>query len=115
MPEVEIGQVVHWFPDNPGTNATAALVTGVGTETISITIFADGYVNGLTRDGVRHASDPKRRHINNEEAGCWDHTPTTKKLIPLAKLVASVGASRLAAQIERAVQSSSGPQGEKGK
>lgn len=75
MPEVHLGQTVIWYDGgNIADRPFAAIVVGVGSETVSLAIVPAGSHNLMVRDGVRHVGDPNRRAIKIEDAGAWDHT-----------------------------------------
>lgn len=78
-PKVELGQVVLWSQDG-GASGTPAIVTKVGTKTLSLAVIAESYTNFLTRSGVRHVSDPDRKRGSNAEDGLWDLTARDKRI-----------------------------------
>jgi hypothetical protein len=82
MPPVEPGMLVLWH-DGGDAQATPApaIVCTVGERTVALQIVAPLSHNLLFKDGVRHASDPDRRAIDQAEAGAWRHTPFTQALL----------------------------------
>lgn len=82
MPPVAIGMAVQWFPSwrTNETKPTAALVTDVSPETISVGHLSPGCMGTTPVDGVRHVSDPRRQIIDNSGCGCWRHVPSIEQL-----------------------------------
>lgn len=78
MPEVFVGDPVHWSPA-PGREPAAAVVTAVGPEAISVCLLAENARTVLPRDAVRHADDPATRKIITD-SGVWRHTPRTLRV-----------------------------------
>lgn len=90
QPPVEIGQNVWWYPQmtpNEGNPPTAAIVVGVGIETINVQVIGE-FQNRLYRDGVRHIGDPRIRNQLDSDRGTWEHTPEHKRILALEELIA---------------------------
>jgi len=97
-PTVEVAMWVHWKYDPLDERLAAALVTAVGDQSITVTVFHRGFVNGKSISGVLHAEDPalkKRTPDNQNQSGCWQHTPLTEKLMALVQKAAPKRAREL--------------------
>ncbi len=72
MPRAIVGPCV--WRDRPGADeVVAALITEVGQRTVGVTLFPPGSRVGITRQGVRHVSDPEFPKLVAQE-GVWDYT-----------------------------------------
>lgn len=77
-PEVMVGDVVHWYPDDAiDQKPFAAVVSAMGMRAVTLSIFNPQSYNLMVRDGVRHRNDPGLRTEDMVEAGVWEHTPRT--------------------------------------
>ena len=89
QPEVEVGQVVHWFDSVTTKQPAAAIVTKVFDASVNLSVTIDGYQTIWCRSGVRHAEDPALKEkpflLQN---GCWRHTKSTQDLQALRDLLA---------------------------
>jgi hypothetical protein len=80
-PTVSIGQIVHWFVEgNRRQTPCPAIVTGLGTKSIELSLIAPNYQALVPKSGVRHCDDPEAREVEFRASGSWDHTPETKKI-----------------------------------
>lgn len=81
MPKAFVGMTVLWRQD-AGDNrpAEAAIVTGVGTGSLSLSIAAKDSRALVVKGGVRHISDPQLRNVIAHD-GVWDYTDWDKKLL----------------------------------
>jgi hypothetical protein len=88
-PPVSLGQMVIWWDCGESDTSTpfAAVVTGVGTEALSLMILPPSSHNAMVRDGVRHNSDPNRSPALDTECGTWDYTDETYELHRLRDMV----------------------------
>lgn len=73
MPKLYLGQVVLWRHSRTSAEPAPAIVTRVGQSACSVLIFPVESKVGLTRDGVRHETDPDLARITSD-AGVWDYT-----------------------------------------
>lgn len=82
-PEVEVGDVVHWYPDDAEDQKPfAAIVSSVGIRgTLCLSIINPNSYNFMVRDGVRHRGDPFAKTDDLRENGFWQHTPKTNRLL----------------------------------
>lgn len=81
IPEVEIGEIVHWYVDGDLlTDPCAAIVTGIGLDTVNLSIMHPDLKNFQVKDGVYHLNDPRCRKAETRESGGWDFTPMGKKI-----------------------------------
>jgi hypothetical protein len=65
----------------PGDDWAPAFVTGVYERTISCTVFARDFPQGMTKDGVRFVDDPIAPHVDPYDGGgYWDYTEDQKLL-----------------------------------
>lgn len=78
----EIGDVVYWYPDGDvDARPHAAIVTAIGLNALTLNIIGPDARTFRVEDGVHHISDPYSRRVETRDAGGWDHTPRTKRLI----------------------------------
>jgi hypothetical protein len=88
FPEVEVGQVVHWFHDQGNDQLPyAAIVSAIGMRSITCNISMPDNYNFMVRDGVRHRDDPAAREGDVKDAGCWTHTDATLQLQDMRKAI----------------------------
>jgi hypothetical protein len=80
MPEVEVGQIVHYYPGGITTRPCAAMVTQADGNSVVVNIFMPNSYNAAIRDGVRHVSDPRTKDSERIENGLWDFTPSELRL-----------------------------------
>ncbi len=78
-PPVELGQVVLWS-HGPGAKPTPAIVIGVATHTLNLSVHVDGIRDHLSKQGVRHCDDPLIRTRPPSDQGVWDLTPRDKRI-----------------------------------
>lgn len=85
-PDVEVGEIVNWYPGgNPNVEPIPAIVTRLGCDNICVNIVDPSLHNFILRDGVYHIDNELARRPETVEAGGWDRTPLTKKLVDLAE------------------------------
>lgn len=78
----EIGDIVLWFPDGDiDAPPHPAVVTALGLRALTLNILGPDIKTFRILDGVHHITDPYCRRIETREAGGWDHTPRTKRLL----------------------------------
>jgi hypothetical protein len=83
-PFVEIGMSVLWYPDGDSRQQPhPAFITAVGQDTVCVNIMAPNSYNFMIRDGARHISDPRIKEAERREAGAWDYTPFTRRMLHL--------------------------------
>lgn len=72
--DISVGMAVQ-FRDDYGSEPAAAIVTAVGVDRISCTVFYEGFAQGDPRSGVMHSSNTlaKRQIELNDDAGIWDY------------------------------------------
>jgi hypothetical protein len=72
--DVAVGMAIQ-FRDDYGSVPAAAIVTAVGSDRISCTVFYEGFAQGDARSGVMHSSnkDARRQIELNDDAGIWDY------------------------------------------
>lgn len=88
-PFVEIGLQVYWYPDGDSRQQPhLAFVTGVGQDTVCVNIVAPNSYSFMIRDGARHVSDPRIKEAERREAGAWDYTPFTRRMLNLLQELA---------------------------
>lgn len=82
VPEVNVGDLVHWYPDDSlGQKPFAAIVNSVGIRSsVGLSIVHPQSYNLMIRDGVRHRQDPLVKADDLAENGFWEHTPMTQML-----------------------------------
>lgn len=81
MQDVEIGQIVYWYPDgDTQAEPHPAIVTAVGSFALTLNIVGRDLRNFIVRDSVHHIDDPLCRKEEFRESGGWDHTPFTKSV-----------------------------------
>lgn len=83
-PRVRVGDIVLFSRDLRGfTDPTAAVVTGVGDTTISVSVFTP---NGIVwQHSVHHKDDPAIHGDHGwDELGAWDLSDMTKAIYALA-------------------------------
>lgn len=73
MPAVTLGEMVLHYLDK-GSAPSAAIVTDVGSRTITVAVVPTHQRNCSPFDGVRHRLDPDLSE--NDRNGCWDYTVT---------------------------------------
>jgi hypothetical protein len=84
MPFVEIGMSVLWYPDgDTGHQPHPAFITAVGQDSVCVNIMAPNNYNFMIRDGARHVSDSRIKEAERKEAGAWDYTPFTRRMLNL--------------------------------
>ena len=94
MPPVEVGQIVHWYPDGDRNQQPhAAIVTRVANRTVSLNTVVPSILNFLPREGVRHVNDPDARQVEFRENGAWDYTKQHREHLELLRAVAKLTAS----------------------
>jgi hypothetical protein len=77
MPPISIGDPCVWR-HSPGHAATAAQVTRVGREAVSLILFPPDSRGGVVKDGVRFIGDPELPRLAHNDTGCWDYTARQK-------------------------------------
>lgn len=83
-PEVQIGDIVWWFPDQADDQRPyAAIVSSVGVRSVALHVVVQNTYNFIVRDGVRHKDDPSVRDHDISENGLWTHTQRTEELAEL--------------------------------
>jgi hypothetical protein len=83
-PFVEVGLTVWWYPDGDSRlQPHLAFVTAIGQDTVCVNIAAPNSYNFMIRDGARHVSDPRIKEAERREAGAWDYTPFTRRILNL--------------------------------
>lgn len=83
QPKVKKGNIVKWFKGGDRNLWCPAIVTSVGTKTVSLSIIMDGRPTFMPQDGIRHVDDPESRDFEFAEYGAWDHSDETKELASL--------------------------------
>jgi hypothetical protein len=72
MPKISLGPCLWRYA--PGAEPSAALVTRVNRETVSVIVFPPDSRGGSPRDGVRHSSDPRVPKLaTSNDTGVWDY------------------------------------------
>lgn len=80
MPAVELGDTVFWHLDgDDSVSPTAAIVTELGEQGISLAIVPPGTYNVQPRSGVPHCDDPRVRQMLDHDVGCWQHRDEFEK------------------------------------
>lgn len=80
MPKVYIGQTVLWRQDvGDMKQAEPAVVTLIGTGSISLSIIPCGSRAFVPKSAVRHYSDPQLKNVIAHD-GVWDYTEGDKQL-----------------------------------
>lgn len=93
-PVVLPGDTVLVYRHRGDTQPIPAVVNRVGGRTI----WASGFVNGVTEletwrrldSGIRHASDPDLGYGSEEGTTCWDYTPQTRSYVQMAQVLAQL-------------------------
>lgn len=85
MPKTKVGRMVWWFAPGDRSRPTAAIVTKVGFNAISVNIIMEDRGGFRSVSGVRHISDPEARNQNFEAFGTWDETDDTKLILKIAE------------------------------
>jgi len=69
-----VGMTVQ-FRHGFGTPPCAGIITAVGIDRVSVSVFTDGQAQPDLRTGVMHSSHPgARRNLEvNDDAGVWDY------------------------------------------
>jgi hypothetical protein len=75
MPAVEAGDSVWWHDGDESPPTGMALVTFVGTDTITLAVLGEGYQNFIVKTGVRHKGHPNKELIRQTGEGVWTHRP----------------------------------------
>jgi hypothetical protein len=84
QPYAEIGMSVLWYPDGDSRQQPhPAIVTAVGTDSLCVNIMAPNNYNFMIRDGARHVTDARIKEAERREAGAWDYTPFTRRILNL--------------------------------
>ncbi len=89
MPEVCLGETVLWQHNFADQTPVAAVVTRVGSNAISVSIFPPDNKGCIPKDGVRHASDPGLDRIISN-SGIWRHTDIGARLRAVEVLMESM-------------------------
>lgn len=76
MPPAFVGQMIQYFHQKGG-DPLAAVVQGLGTETIKLGAWEPEHQGITFFDGVRHASDPNEHAKRSSGYGEWDYCPTS--------------------------------------
>lgn len=83
MPRVHLGQIVLWRHARQASEPAPAIVTRVGQQALSVIIFPTESKVGITRDGVRHCTDPALATIQSD-AGVWEYTDGDRVVVEVA-------------------------------
>lgn len=81
MPAVAIGDSVMWHDDATADPTAMALVTAVGSESITVAVLGEGYQNFIVRTGVRHIDHPNQELIRATDQGAWSRRPSDLELL----------------------------------
>jgi hypothetical protein len=74
MPEVHVGDMVAFHMDgDSSTDHSAAIVTSVGDQRISLAVILDGSYNIQPQNGVPHVNDPWVLQASDNSMGAWQH------------------------------------------
>lgn len=84
MPKCELGYVL--WRQHPGQEPSTAIVTRVGSRSISVVIFPPNSVGMRVKDGVRHSSDPDLNRLPLQD-GFWDYSPMELRVQALEEKV----------------------------
>lgn len=85
---VDIGDIVYWYPDgDTGCAPHPAVVTQVGEQALTLNVMGPDTRAFMVRDSVVHASHPNARRPETRDNGAWAHTPATERLRRLEALV----------------------------
>lgn len=88
MLKPEIGSMVWWFPEGQRSNEPLpAIVTSVGISGLLLNIFMQNSYNMACREGVRHIDDPMLQKYEDKQAGAWDWSDQTKRLLDLEQKI----------------------------
>lgn len=91
MPTPSVGPCV-WKPSPSGTDVLPAMITQIGSRSVTLCVFAPDNRGLLPYDGVRHISDPELADNPDRISGCWDFTPSDKCVADVAVEVAELKA-----------------------
>lgn len=77
-----VGQMVHWYR-SPGSAPSAAIVTQVGANRVSLGVVYPNCLNLDPHEGVPHVDDPEVdksyvHHEGSEVIGAWDFISESK-------------------------------------
>ena len=79
MPEVKVGDMIVWSPDQNGQECPA-IVTKRSTRSLDCAIILPGTLGYDIRDAVRHVSDPDIKPEDVIDNGCWKYGPQHHRL-----------------------------------
>lgn len=82
MPKAWVGKIVLWHRDNKRSDrgaGSAAVVTGLGVNSVSVSVFHQGSPGVKVYEGVRHADDPWIRRQDMNDSGCWSDTEALER------------------------------------
>lgn len=79
MPEVQVGEIVVYYPEGLRHAGRPAVVTHVGADTLALSVIEKDAFGFAPVDGVRHHTDPALANPEARANGSWEEGPTRKQ------------------------------------